>query len=334
MRGGSWGVGILGLAFLLVCSLGAQEPKETKETKEPKEEKGLVLKLEVRQRSFIVGKPMAVRFTIENTGKEPIDVEIPERYTTGLTLNGNPLEPPKKEEGEKTPPPEKAKRTLKSGDFFGTVVDISALVTAATKEDGMASVKWSHAGKESNELRIPIMKEYQAEIETNYGTVTVEFYPEEAPNHVLNFITLARKGFYDRKIFHRIIKGFMMQGGCPNGNGMGGTGKMLNAEFNWRKHLPGTLSMARTQDPNSADCQFFICFTDQPRLDGMYTVFGQVVNGMDVVKKIELVKTDHPEGVAFNSPMAGCGSQHLDKPVQDVVMKKVTIVEKKGGEQK
>jgi peptidylprolyl isomerase/peptidyl-prolyl cis-trans isomerase B (cyclophilin B) len=118
------------------------------------------------------------------------------------------------------------------------------------------------------------------------GRIVMEFYPKDAPNTVDNFIKLAKKGFYDGLTFHRVVPGFVVQGGDPLGNGRGGPGYTIKAEFNSRKHLTGTLAMARSTDPDSAGSQFYICLEPQPGLDGQYTVFGQVIEGMDLVKGI------------------------------------------------
>ena len=118
------------------------------------------------------------------------------------------------------------------------------------------------------------------------GTIVAEFYPDKAPNHVRNFKWLADHNYYDGVIFHRVIKGFMIQGGDPTGTGQGGPGWNVNAEFNDRKHEPGTLSMARTPDPNSAGSQFFICHVATPHLDNQYTVFGKTIKGMEIVNQI------------------------------------------------
>lgn len=119
------------------------------------------------------------------------------------------------------------------------------------------------------------------------GRIVLEFYPKDAPNTVDNFIKLTRKGFYDGLKFHRVIPGFVAQGGDPLGNGTGGPGYKIKAEFNSQKHLLGTLSMARSQDPDSAGSQFYICLAAQPHLDGEYTVFGQVIEGIDLVTGIQ-----------------------------------------------
>jgi peptidyl-prolyl cis-trans isomerase B (cyclophilin B) len=137
------------------------------------------------------------------------------------------------------------------------------------------------------------MSEITAIIETRLGNLELKFFPDVAPNHVKNFIDLAKKGFYDGTIFHRVIPGFMIQGGDPNTksadrskHGMGGPGYTLKAEFNEKPHKRGTLSMARAADPNSAGSQFFICVAPASFLDKQYTVFGEVISGMEVTDKI------------------------------------------------
>lgn len=148
----------------------------------------------------------------------------------------------------------------------------------------------------------------------NGGVIRAELYPEIAPNTVNNFISLIKKGFYDGVIFHRVIPGFMIQGGDPNGIGVGGPGYGIKGEFagngfkNSLKHSRGVLSMARTMAPNSAGSQFFIMHDDAPHLDGQYASFGKVIEGMDVVDKIACADADHN-----------------NKPKTAQVMKKVTV---------
>lgn len=157
-----------------------------------------------------------------------------------------------------------------------------------------------------------------AVIQTRFGDIVLEFFPDVAPIHVENFKKLARSGFYNGTTFHRVIPGFIIQGGDPNsrdddrGNdGLGGPGYTIKAEFNPRKHLRGTLSMARAMDPNSAGSQFFICLAPQPSLDGQYTVFGRVIKGMSVVDQIA------------NLPRDG-----RDNPLEPVPMERVFILSK------
>lgn len=149
---------------------------------------------------------------------------------------------------------------------------------------------------------------------SNGDIIKAELYPHVAPNTVNNFISLIKKGYYDGLIFHRVIKGFMIQGGCPNGNGMGGPGYSIKGEFsqngfaNDLSHTPGVLSMARSMSPNSAGSQFFIMHETSTYLDGQYAAFGMVTEGMDVVNKIAAVKTDWS-----------------DRPMKEQQMKKVTV---------
>ncbi|KAF0240510.1 MAG: cyclophilin type peptidyl-prolyl cis-trans [Planctomycetota bacterium] len=150
----------------------------------------------------------------------------------------------------------------------------------------------------------------KVKIATNFGDITVELLPEKAPKTVENFVKLAKSKFYDGKIFHRIIRGFMMQGGCPQGTGTGGPGYTIKDEFNDTKHVLGTLSMARTSAPNSAGCQFYICFAAATHLDGQYTAFGKVVDGIKVVQEIEKV----PVGAN-------------DRPKSEVKLVTMTVVE-------
>ncbi len=146
------------------------------------------------------------------------------------------------------------------------------------------------------------------------GVIKAELYPDIAPNTVNNFVNLVKQGFYNDLIFHRVIPGFMIQGGCPKGNGTGGPGYQIPGEFtangytNDLRHTRGVLSMARAMDPDSAGSQFFIMHEDAPHLDGQYAAFGQVLEGMDVVDKIAAAKT-------------GWG----DKPLTPQVMDKVTV---------
>ena len=149
----------------------------------------------------------------------------------------------------------------------------------------------------------------------NGDVIKAELYPEIAPQSVNNFISLINKGFYNGLIFHRVINGFMIQGGCPNGNGMGGPGYCIKGEFNINgfennlKHTEGVLSMARAYDPNSGGSQFFIMHKTSPHLDGQYAAFGKVIEGMEVVNKIADTATN-----PFN-----------DRPLKPQVMQTVTV---------
>ncbi len=163
-----------------------------------------------------------------------------------------------------------------------------------------------------------VLAEEIAVMETAHGTIKIKFFQDKAPNHVVNFKKLSKDGFYNGTVFHRVIPGFMIQGGDPNSkssdrssHGMGGPGHSVKAEFNDTKHTRGILSMARSSDPNSAGSQFFIVLKDSPFLDGQYTVFGQVVSGMEVADKIVAEPRDA-----------------RDNPLRRVAIKSIKIVEK------
>lgn len=150
----------------------------------------------------------------------------------------------------------------------------------------------------------------------NGGVMTLELYPEKAPKTVENFVNLANEGFYDGLIFHRVISGFMIQGGDPTGTGMGGPGYTIDGEFRMNgfdndiKHTRGVISMARAMDPNSAGSQFFIMHKDAPHLDGSYAAFGKMTDGFDVLDKIANVATNYS-----------------DRPVEEQKIKIITIEE-------
>ena len=150
----------------------------------------------------------------------------------------------------------------------------------------------------------------------NYGTIEVELYKDVAPLTVDNFVKLAKKGFYNGLTFHRVIKGFMIQGGCPKGNGTGGPGYTIKGEFlanginNPFKHTRGVISMARAMDPNSAGSQFFIMHQDAPHLDGQYAAFGKTIKGIEVVDAIASVKTNY-----------------YDMPLDKVVIEEIIVEE-------
>jgi len=153
---------------------------------------------------------------------------------------------------------------------------------------------------------------YTAELDTTQGPMRLTFFPDVAPGHVKNFLALAQIGFYNGVTFHRVIKGFMIQGGDPEGTGSGGPGYCIAAEFNDKAHEVGVLSMARTSDPDSAGSQFFICLERTPHLDRQYTAFGKLADAesLTTLKAIGAVKTDRG-----------------DRPLDKVVVRKVTVTE-------
>jgi cyclophilin family peptidyl-prolyl cis-trans isomerase len=200
----------------------------------------------------------------------------------------------------KTPAKKKNKIQGDFMNFLKTMLFLSFIATVGFVTSVSAEMKSQKFTPEE----IKKMADIQAVIETKLGNIELKFFPEVAPNHVKNFIDLAEKKFYDGTTFHRVIPGFMIQGGDPNTkdpdrsqHGMGGPGYTVKAEFNAQLHKRGILSMARAASPDSAGSQFFICVADAPFLNNKYTVFGEVVSGMEVVDKIvsqERDKNDNP----------------------------------------
>jgi peptidyl-prolyl cis-trans isomerase B (cyclophilin B) len=161
---------------------------------------------------------------------------------------------------------------------------LAALVVTLAAPTGA----WAQAPKPAEPRKGPASVKQTAEITLEKGgVIKIEFFPEDAPKTVENFVTLAKKGFYDGLVFHRVIPGFMAQGGDPKGDGTGGPGYTIKDEFNKQKHVRGAVAMARTSAPNSSGSQFYICFEPQPHLDGGYVVFGKVVSGMNLVDSIK-----------------------------------------------
>ena len=199
-----------------------------------------------------------------------------------------------------------------------TATSTTSTATSATEQPGASATTATTEEKKT-------MADYQnkvAEIHTTAGEIDIRFFPDVAPNHVKNFIDLAQKGFYNGTKFHRVIPGFMVQGGDPNTKssdtsawGMGGSGTRVNAEFNAIPHKRGIVSMARSNDPNSASSQFFIVVKDSNFLDRQYTVFGQVTKGMDVADKI-----------------VGAPRNASDRPDKPVAIEKIVIREAKADE--
>ncbi|MCP4703321.1 MAG: peptidylprolyl isomerase [candidate division Zixibacteria bacterium] len=177
------------------------------------------------------------------------------------------------------------------------------LMVSVVMADGKADKKEKYVKRHADNPEIAI--------ETDFGIMKLELFHDLAPGHADSMVNRIKDGFYDGLIFHRIIDGFMIQGGDPKGTGTGGAGYNINAEFSDVPHLDGTLSMARSQSPNSASSQFFICLGTQAFLDGKYTVFGQVMEGMDVLHTIG---------------KAPCGGPQKSKPNKDVFMRKVTVL--------
>ena len=272
---------------------------------------------------------LPVRFLLENAGNETISLPEPEDYLEGLQITG-----PDGRVVKLTGKTREVVRTFEAapGTFHGCTVDISPLLNLPEDVggDGHYRLVWNFFDAVSNELSILVVRNYVARVETNMGSMSFELDPKLAPRHVLNFIELAGKGSYKRSRFHRLIAGFMVQGGRVAD--AADRPSPLRAEFSREPHVRGTLSMARTSHPDSATTEFFICFGDLPHLDGRYTVFGRMIEGEETLARIEAVPTDHSPcgGCKANlpsGPTEHCGKKghHQDAPEQDIVIKNVAL---------
>ena len=165
---------------------------------------------------------------------------------------------------------------------------LAALVVALVAPSGIPGDAWAQAAKPAESQKGSARVKTTAEITMEKGgIIKIEFFPDDAPETVKNFITLAKKGFYDGLAFHRVEPGFVVQGGDPKGDGTGGPGYKIKAEFNKQQHVRGVVAMARSQDPDSAGSQFYITLAPAHFLDGKYTVFGKVTSGMNIVDNIK-----------------------------------------------
>ena len=180
---------------------------------------------------------------------------------------------------------------------------------STTKEETKVEVQKINEVKESINFETTT---YQVEFDTSLGKIKLDLYPDIAPGHCKNIIALSKTGFYDGIIFHRVIKDFVCQAGCPQGTGTGGPGYTIDAEFNDKDHVAGTLSMARTSDPDSAGSQFFLCLGRVPHLDKKYTVFGQTADKESLANVMK-----------FNAVQTGAG----DRPKEEIKIKKATVIE-------
>jgi len=286
----------------------------------------VVLRIEPQDLIFRPGEPMWMRFVVENTLDQEVEFDEPADYHEGLEVR-DPEDRIVRAPGKQREP--KCRRRLEGRGFFGRTLDVTFPVPE--DGDGTYTFRWRFQTLASSEVRMLILRDYLARIDTNFGLVTIEFHPEVAPIHVLHFVNLVRKGFYAEAKFYRIIPGFMMQGGQP---AKAETVPAIAAEFSDRKHTFGTVSMARQESTNSATSEFFICLGTASHLDHAYTVFGSVADGQEVVRNIERVKTDHnpcreckqtlPEKATQH-----CGTHHADRPLSDVVIRNITLLVRK-----
>lgn len=273
-----------------------------------------VVKWEPPKSAYMSGSPYTVKISMQ-APKEGAETEAWLLDASAFTVNGKPI-------GERG----SGKLKLLPGAKLTLEMDIGPALASASGTNETFKLGFAKGVVESEEItvntiqgvekgldfmKMPVedLSKYRVVFMTNRGNMEAEFWPDVAPNHVRNFLDLAYTGFYDGKIFHRVIPGFMIQGGDPTGTGTGSGPRMLKAEFNDRKHVAGVLSMARSASPDSASCQFFVMHATSPHLDNQYSAFGKLVSGQDVVDKI------------VNSPK---GAQ--DRPKEPQVITKMIVI--------
>lgn len=300
----------LAAALLLLCAAAASAQ--------------VVVEVKAEKRVYAPGETVAVTVSATNVGKQPAEYPLPAEVAGGLTVqrvsDGRP-----ETVAQGAPPATKEPKALAPGEAWSEKVEITAKLAG----EGAYQVSWKGADGQDAKMAtfaiwtpetLAALEDTVVLLDTTHGPIALEFKPKLAPLSVQCFLNLARKGFYTGKSFHRVIAGFMMQGGCPAGNGTGNPGYKIAGEFGDVKHERGTLAMAREKSPDSAGCQFYICFGPAPWLDEAgYTVFGRMIWGDEALAKVEKVLTDH------HTLKGKCGVNHRDLPLDDVKINDLKI---------
>lgn len=267
----------------------------------------VVLKLVPAERICLAGKPIRVRVELENRRKSSLQLHNSLLFGAGMNVVG--ADGAHAAAGANNAPGGAQQQLLlPAGSSISALVDVAPLFPDFCGKPGRLTFTLSGAGTSSPPLELEVRRDWTgfgARITTDHGVIDLELDAAQAPLTVANFLDLAEAGFYDGLAFHRVVKGFMIQGGCPVGDGTGDGPRLLPLEASRgadaRKHLRGTISMAHKADPNSGSCQFFLCHRDQPALDGNYSAFGQVVRGLEVLDAI----ADVPCALVPGGPDAG-----------------------------
>jgi len=317
-------------ALLLIPDPGSRIPGSG--VRDPGSGQDNPLRVTIEAKRLNPAGKMPVRFMIENATESTVQVDEPADWTTGLEIR-DAQDKVVKDFGSAEP---KGKVKLEARAFTGRTADIASALAGKTFDEGTFKLTWKHAGAVSKQIEVLLVRDYRVKIETNLGDISIDLLPENAPANVMHFIGLVRKGFYDGKIFHRLIPGFMMQGGNSKKDGRGRYALRVKGEFTQLKHVRGTVAMARYGDPDSAETDFYICFADYPAGDGQYSIIGQITRESDrVLGEAEQVNTDHNpckgcgKAIDPKKPTEHCGKCHLDRPEIEIVMKKVTLTERK-----
>lgn len=276
----------------------------------------LEIRLEPVRPAFTATETAAVRVIIANTGRAPFRNLVRSEVARGLLIAG-----PDRRGVRVTPRDEDLEAagavTLLPGEIWSRAFAFD--VPEELRKEGTSHVTWAlRTGddvKRSNEVDLVRFATDKpvATLDTDRGAIVLELWPDRAPNHVLNFVRLARSGFYDGLTFHRVMRNFMIQTGCPKGDGTGGPGYEIPAEFNAESFVKGVLGMARSADPDSAGSQFFVMVGDNADLNGKYTAFGRVLFGIEAADALSQV----PCG-----PSAG---GEMSRPIETVRLRRVTV---------
>jgi cyclophilin family peptidyl-prolyl cis-trans isomerase len=257
----------------------------------------MAVTLKLDKDTYQLGETIRAEVTVTNEGAVPANVPVPELALPSVSLHVT--------RRPDVPTPESflvriqgnsQNARLQPGESVTGVIEFPAVDPHGQLIEAYYEPRGSiHPYFEGTEMqvsnRVPVKihaggRKLYARITTEAGPIKIEFFPDRAMNHVLSFVQLAQRGYFDGIVYHRVVPHFVIQGGDPTGTGSGGPGYKLPAEFNEIEHVPGILSMARTSDPHSAGSQYFICTADCPNLDNQYTVFGRVVEGLESVMKI------------------------------------------------
>ena len=275
--------------------------------------------LEIRGLHYDAGDPIHVRISAENHGDDSVRNPLADPLATGFRLTdaaGTTHEP----RGVGQARPDQRPSRLAPGAYFGTVIELTEHFPALAAE-GSYRLLYRGGHAESNPVELKVITEfrldrtYAAVIKTAHGTLKLDLFTDDAPLTVRNFVDLSRQGFYDGLTFHYVRPGDLIVGGDPNGDGTGGSGFRLPAEFNSRRHLAGTVGMVRTADPNSASSQFYICLAPRPERDNRFTVFAQVVEGFDTLEAFSAVPTTQRD------------ERPYFRPREPLVIESITILE-------
>jgi peptidyl-prolyl cis-trans isomerase B (cyclophilin B) len=282
-------------------------------------EDGLVVTLATDGSFLQVGRPVPVKLTIENKGKR--SVELPNGALFGLGVQVHPFDSGDQIDfrvgGLQLP---NNAFVLPAGGTVTATIDLAQRLSGVFAKAGRFAVVDEIAGAKSSPLELEVARDwtgFHAVVETAAGEIELEFFPDQAPRTVANFLALAERGFYDGLTFHRIVKGFMIQGGDPKGDGSGTTGRFLPFEKTGVKHERGVISMARQRDFDTASCQFFLVQKAAPFCDGNYAAFGRIVRGLDVLDQL----CDTPCVMNPNGTDSG-----PSKPREQVLIQKVRPV--------